>query len=165
MEWEKINTDALKEVCKVARTMEEMKAWAMEKNNFFLLGQRIIGLAEQSKIFAEFTTLNDDFKKRLKDKNRYQDEKEIGEKRPMNESPSKLTWSPDWSMSEIAEDPKKHKIWADRLKEQVRSKLLSFTPEVDEDEETEIERPSTPPTPSKKASGSSNKRKGKKKRK
>jgi hypothetical protein len=58
MEWEKINTDALKEVSRENKidSLEKAKEWAMEKNNFFLLGQRIIGLAEQSKIFAEYTT-------------------------------------------------------------------------------------------------------------
>uniref|UniRef100_U9SP98 Uncharacterized protein n=1 Tax=Rhizophagus irregularis (strain DAOM 181602 / DAOM 197198 / MUCL 43194) TaxID=747089 RepID=U9SP98_RHIID len=37
----------------------------------------------------EHTTLNDDFKKRLKDENRKTGEKEIGEKRPILESPQK----------------------------------------------------------------------------
>lgn len=38
------------------------KTWAMDKNNFFLLGRRIISLAEQTNIFKEYTTLNDNFK-------------------------------------------------------------------------------------------------------
>ncbi|PKB99006.1 hypothetical protein RhiirA5_463007 [Rhizophagus irregularis] len=35
-----------------------------------------------------YTTLNDDFTKRLKDENRYQDNKDVGDKRPILESPS-----------------------------------------------------------------------------
>ncbi|RGB43415.1 hypothetical protein C1646_749804 [Rhizophagus diaphanus] len=45
-------------------------------------------MAEQSEIMHEYTTLNDDFTKRLKDDNRKQDEREVGKKRPMLESPS-----------------------------------------------------------------------------
>lgn len=60
----------------------------MKKNNFFLLGQKVISLAEKNNIMKAYTTLNDDFKQRLKNENRYQDEKEVGEKRPILESPS-----------------------------------------------------------------------------
>ncbi|PKK65725.1 hypothetical protein RhiirC2_785745 [Rhizophagus irregularis] len=45
-------------------------------------------MAKQSEIMHEYTTLNDDFTKRLKDENCKQDEREVGEKRPMLESPS-----------------------------------------------------------------------------
>ncbi|CAB4426150.1 unnamed protein product [Rhizophagus irregularis] len=51
--------------------------------------KRVIELAEQQNdLSGEYWTLNDDFTKRLEDVNRYQDEKESGEKRPILESPS-----------------------------------------------------------------------------
>lgn len=58
----------------------------MKTNNFFLFGHKIISLAE----FCKNTpTLNDEFKNRLKDENRKTDEIEVGEKRPIVESPSR----------------------------------------------------------------------------
>jgi hypothetical protein len=66
----------------------EVKSWAMKTNNFLVLSQKIISMAKQSEIMHEYTTLNDDFTKRLKDENCKQDEREVGEKRPMLESPS-----------------------------------------------------------------------------
>ncbi|PKY61304.1 hypothetical protein RhiirA4_486094 [Rhizophagus irregularis] len=124
MEWEKINTNALLEIReeKKIETWEDAKKWALEKNNFFRLGKKIIGLAEQNKIFLEYTTLNNDFKQRLKNENRYTDEKEIGEKRPTVESPSKLTWSPDWSIDDILEDSEKTKAWLEKKKEDEKKK-------------------------------------------
>lgn len=58
----------------------------MKENNFLLLEQKIISLAEQNEILQEYTTLNNDFQKRL-DENYMTDEREIGEKRPILESP------------------------------------------------------------------------------
>ncbi|PKY50671.1 hypothetical protein RhiirA4_467265 [Rhizophagus irregularis] len=50
--------------------------------------RKIISLAEQSEILQQYTTLNKDFTKRLRDENRFTDEKEVGEKRPKDaESP------------------------------------------------------------------------------
>ncbi|PKK62303.1 hypothetical protein RhiirC2_783028 [Rhizophagus irregularis] len=91
MEWEKINKEALIELREENKITNwiEARDWALKPNNFFRIGQRIISLAEKSKIFQEYTTLNDNFKQRLENKNRYQDEKNIGEKRPILESPSK----------------------------------------------------------------------------
>lgn len=66
----------------------EVKSWAMKTNNFLVLSQKIISMAKQSEIMHEYTTLNDDFTKRLKDENCKQDEREVGEKRPMLKSPS-----------------------------------------------------------------------------
>ncbi|PKK60563.1 hypothetical protein RhiirC2_793138 [Rhizophagus irregularis] len=73
----------------------------MKPNNFFRLKQKIISLAEKSKIFQEYTTLNDNFKKRLENENHYQDVKKVREKRPILESPSK------WSDIEDEEDRNK----------------------------------------------------------
>ncbi|PKC12968.1 hypothetical protein RhiirA5_461634 [Rhizophagus irregularis] len=91
MEWDKINAEAIHAIRREhgISSQEEARKWAMDKNNFFLVGNKIISLAEQTKIFQEYTTLNDNFKKRLENENRYQDEKNIGEKRPILESPSK----------------------------------------------------------------------------
>ncbi|PKK61222.1 hypothetical protein RhiirC2_817136 [Rhizophagus irregularis] len=99
----KINIEAMDELRKEHKIQnwEEARNWALEKNNFFRLGQKIISLAEKSKIFQEYTTLNENFKQRLENENRYQDEKKIGEKRPILESPSK------WSDLEDGEEKNK----------------------------------------------------------
>ncbi|CAB4421854.1 unnamed protein product [Rhizophagus irregularis] len=83
----------------------------------------------------------------------------------MLESPSKLTWSPDWDLEEIREDPEKHEAWKEMMiNRQEQGKILSFSPSTEmEKEEEEIEMHSE--SPSKKKSGTSNKRKGKKKKK
>ncbi|PKC66523.1 hypothetical protein RhiirA1_459608 [Rhizophagus irregularis] len=52
------------------------------------IDQEGTSMAKQCEIMHEYTTLNDDFTKRLKDENCKQDEREVGEKRPMLESPS-----------------------------------------------------------------------------
>lgn len=88
MEWENINSQAIEEVTSHLSTSKETKEFLQQKNNFFRIGQKVISLAEQHKIMLEYTTLNDDFIKRLKDENRYVDPKKIGEKRPILESPS-----------------------------------------------------------------------------
>ncbi|CAB4488741.1 hypothetical protein RhiirA5_424907 [Rhizophagus irregularis] len=89
MEWEYIRVEVVKEIKSEQdlKDTEEFKSWGMKTNNFLMLSQRIISLAEQSEILREYTTLNDDFKKRPKDENCKQDEKEVGEKRPVLESP------------------------------------------------------------------------------
>ncbi|PKC02291.1 hypothetical protein RhiirA5_381074 [Rhizophagus irregularis] len=66
------------------KTSNEME-W--ENINLEALRIKVISLAEQSKILNEYTSLNDDFKIRLKDENRLTDEREIGEKHPILESP------------------------------------------------------------------------------
>ncbi|RGB22647.1 hypothetical protein C1646_677699 [Rhizophagus diaphanus] len=88
MEWENINREALRLIKNEHGLNEpgQVKGWAMKTNNFMMLSQRIISMAKQSDIMREYTTLNDDFKKRLKDEDRKTDEKEIGEKRPILES-------------------------------------------------------------------------------
>ncbi|GBC30853.2 hypothetical protein GLOIN_2v1881393 [Rhizophagus irregularis DAOM 181602=DAOM 197198] len=165
MEWERINTEALRLVSKENKidSMEKAKDWAMERNNFFHLGQRIISLAEQTKIFQEYTTMNDNFKQRLENENRYQDEKKIGEKRPILESPSK------WS--EIEDEEERSKAFNEMYKEKrQREQLISFSPSaiygIEEDtEEEEIEEKEVEPeaSPSKKKSGKKKKKKNNKK--
>ncbi|CAB4431943.1 unnamed protein product [Rhizophagus irregularis] len=112
MEWEKINVEAvttMKDEMKI-QGMENFNQWMQKENNYLLLGKKIISLAEQNEILLEYTTLNNDFTKRLKDNNRYQDEKEVGDKRPILESPAPPTttaWLID--MSENEEDQKDEK--------------------------------------------------------
>lgn len=70
----------------------------------------------------------EDFTQRLKNENRYQDEKEIGEKRPILESPSKLDWSPDQSIEEIEDDEERNRIWTERyLERRERENFILFT--------------------------------------
>ncbi|PKK65439.1 hypothetical protein RhiirC2_786150 [Rhizophagus irregularis] len=71
----------------VGDVSSEFKEWAMQTNNFLLLGNRIISRAEQNKILQEYTKLNDDFTNKLKEEHRWTDEKESGEKRPKPASP------------------------------------------------------------------------------
>ncbi|PKK57553.1 hypothetical protein RhiirC2_797814 [Rhizophagus irregularis] len=164
MEWERINTEALHLVSKEKNidSMEKAKVWAMERNNFFLLGQKIISLAEKTKIFQEYTTLNDNFKQRLENENRYQDEKKTGEKRPILES--LIKWS------DIEDEEERNKAFAAAYKEQrQREKLLSFSPMaiygIDEDteEEEEVKEVEPEASPSKKKNGKK-KKKGSRKR-
>ncbi|EXX76806.1 hypothetical protein GLOIN_2v1881393 [Rhizophagus irregularis DAOM 181602=DAOM 197198] len=161
MEWERINTEALYAVSmeNSIDSLSRAKEWALEKNNFFLLGQKIISLAEKSKIFQEYTTLNDNFKQRLENENRYQDEKKTGEKRPILESPSK------WSDLEDGEE--KNKAFTAMHKERrQREQLISFLPAAiygieedleEEEEEEEVVEPEA--SPSKKKGGKKKKKK------
>ncbi|PKY41988.1 hypothetical protein RhiirA4_455707 [Rhizophagus irregularis] len=49
-------------------------------NETTMIGYRIISLAEQSDILRQYTTLNDDFTKRLKDENRATDDENVTRK-------------------------------------------------------------------------------------
>ncbi|PKB97253.1 hypothetical protein RhiirA5_367502, partial [Rhizophagus irregularis] len=78
--------------------------------------------------------MNDNFKQRLENENRYQDEKKIGEKRPILESPSK------WN--EIEDEEERNKAFTEMYKEQrQREQLISFSPSaiygIEEDTEEE----------------------------
>ncbi|POG61064.1 hypothetical protein GLOIN_2v1486559 [Rhizophagus irregularis DAOM 181602=DAOM 197198] len=106
MEWEKINSATFSVFGEQMGLTEwaEIKKMALEPNNFFRLGHQIISLAERSKIFQEYTTLNDNFKQRLENENRHQDEKKTGEKRPMLESPKKEEEPSDSDYAEFDEE-------------------------------------------------------------
>ncbi|GBC20449.2 hypothetical protein GLOIN_2v1881393 [Rhizophagus irregularis DAOM 181602=DAOM 197198] len=148
----KINVEAVDELRKEhgIKNWDEAKNWALEKNNFFRLGQKIISLAEKSKIFEEYTTLNDNFKQRLENENHYQDEKKTGEKRPILESPSK------WS--DIEDEEERNKAFkAFYLEKRQREQLIpspstNEDKEGDEEEEEEEEELETKASPSKKNS-------------
>ncbi|PKY41592.1 hypothetical protein RhiirA4_416780 [Rhizophagus irregularis] len=112
MEWEKINVEAvttMKDEMNI-QGMENFNQWMQKENNYLLLGKKIISLAEQNEILLEYTTLNNDFTKRLKDNNRYQDEKEVGDKRPILESPAPpitTAWLIDMSENETDQKDEK----------------------------------------------------------
>ncbi|PKK71988.1 hypothetical protein RhiirC2_777746 [Rhizophagus irregularis] len=107
--------------------------------------QKIISLAEKTKIFQEYTTLNDNFKQRLENENCYQDEKMIGKKRPILESPSK------WSDLEDETDENPGRI----------DQPLIFTLRTEEEEDKEVE---TEASPSEKNGGKKKKKKKNKKK-
>ncbi|PKY52168.1 hypothetical protein RhiirA4_425070 [Rhizophagus irregularis] len=96
MEWEAINIVAIEEVQeeKNLEGPQEVNEWLRQKDNILTLRKRVIELVEEQNIVEHYTTLNDDFTKRLEDVNRYQDEKEAGDKRPIMESPSALERKP-----------------------------------------------------------------------
>ncbi|PKC50213.1 hypothetical protein RhiirA1_487048, partial [Rhizophagus irregularis] len=111
-------------------------------------------LAEKSKIFQEYTTLNENFKQRLENENRYQDEKKIGKKRPILESPSK------WS--DIKDEEKRNKAFKAFYLEK-RQRELTLSPSInednEEDEEEEEEEVESKASPSKKNNGKKKKKK------
>ncbi|PKY46582.1 hypothetical protein RhiirA4_461477 [Rhizophagus irregularis] len=90
MEWEVISLVALEEK---QEEQEHLPVLLQRFTNCFVLlydldSFSVIELAEQQNNNNEdYWTLNDDFTKRLEDVNRYQDEKEAGDKRPILESP------------------------------------------------------------------------------
>ncbi|CAB4432995.1 unnamed protein product [Rhizophagus irregularis] len=148
MEWEKINLEAvtmIKDEMNI-QGLEIFNQWMQKENNYLLLGKKIISLAEQNEILLEYTTLNNDFTKRLKDNNRYQDEKEVGDKRPILESPSPSTTKTAWliDMSENEEDEIQEDAEIDEEEKPAKNKDMTIN--------------NNKPNPSKKK-----KRKGKKK--
>lgn len=89
MEWDAINTVAVEEAQEKQNLegVEETNNWLKKQANVTLVKKRVIEIAEQQNDIEQYMTLNDDFTKRLEDVNRYQDEKEVGDKRPVKESP------------------------------------------------------------------------------
>ncbi|PKY24063.1 hypothetical protein RhiirB3_387714 [Rhizophagus irregularis] len=158
MEWEKINAEAFSNFRKEngLKEWEETRKLALEPNNFFQLGHKIISLAEKSKIFEEYTTLNDNFKQRLENENRYQDEKHTGEKRPILESPMKEKEEEDSD-----EDPYiPEECWIiDQQTERHQPLQFTMSSEAAEEEQKEPNA-----SPSKKKSGTKKKKRGNKKK-
>ncbi|PKY56435.1 hypothetical protein RhiirA4_507245 [Rhizophagus irregularis] len=107
MEWKKINSQAIE---KVTNSFSPKEKRALEKGSppsvqsFTRIGERVIDLAEQNDIVKLYTTLNDGFERRLRDENRYQDKKEIGDKRPLLDSPKRSETSGSPSESEAEEE-------------------------------------------------------------
>ncbi|CAB4410394.1 unnamed protein product [Rhizophagus irregularis] len=106
MEWEKINEQAISEITE-SLSPKELK-WMEQGDDTinFTIGRQVISLAEQHDIVRLYTTLNDGFEQRLKDENRYQDKKEIGDKRPIFDSPKKSETSGSSESESEAEDIK-----------------------------------------------------------
>ncbi|PKY40951.1 hypothetical protein RhiirA4_440991 [Rhizophagus irregularis] len=109
MEWEKINEQAISEITE-SLSPKELK-WMEQGDDTinFTIGRQVISLAEQHDIVRLYTTLNDGFEQRLKDENRYQDKKEIGDKRPIFDSPKKSETSGSSESESEAEDIKPYK--------------------------------------------------------
>ncbi|CAB4441577.1 unnamed protein product [Rhizophagus irregularis] len=89
MEWEQINLVVMRELKEELNMtkIENFRDWMNSTENKMILRKRIINAAENNEVFAKYTMLNKDFTKRLKDENRYQDTKVVGDKRPILESP------------------------------------------------------------------------------
>lgn len=67
----------------------KIQEWVNQGNETTMIGYRIISLAEQTDILRQYTTLNDDFTKRLKDENRATDDENVNKKRFKNSPPAK----------------------------------------------------------------------------
>ncbi|CAB4441060.1 unnamed protein product [Rhizophagus irregularis] len=107
MEWEKINSQAIEEVTNSFSPKEKKaveKGLSPSLHWFTRIGQRVIDLAENNDIVRLYTTLNDGFERRLKDENRYQDRKDIRDKRPLFDSPKRSETSGSPSESEVEEE-------------------------------------------------------------
>lgn len=91
MEWEAIRKEALVSVGRRNNlvNVEEIKEQTKKVENYNTFGRRLVNIAEQNDILKEYTTLNDDFTKRLKDENRETNEKKTGVKRIKNSPPAK----------------------------------------------------------------------------
>ncbi|PKY58045.1 hypothetical protein RhiirA4_479610 [Rhizophagus irregularis] len=89
MEWTIIQGETIKEMREETQIFgkEEFKNWMLQEANYLIVAKKIIVRTENHGLFQEFAEMNEDFSKRLEDENRYQDNKEIGEKRPILESP------------------------------------------------------------------------------
>ncbi|PKY54470.1 hypothetical protein RhiirA4_473300 [Rhizophagus irregularis] len=110
-------------------------------------------MAEDNDILSGYITLNDEFTQRLKDENRYQDSKEIGDKRPILESPSPPTRKP-WLVEDV-ESTTSEKEDEEEDKEE----------EKEAGKDAEVNREIEKGSPNPKATKKKNKRKNKKKQK
>ncbi|PKC11707.1 hypothetical protein RhiirA5_412731 [Rhizophagus irregularis] len=165
MEWEKINIEAVDELRKEnnIRTWEEAKAWVLTKNNFFRLGQKIIGLAEQTQIFTEYTTLNDNFKQRMEIENRYQNNNKTGEKRLLLESLKKESETENNDYVD-EENTSPSECWVTNLQNSQNQEIqFTMKDEIREEDEKEEEEAIASTSSPKKKSRKKKKKKGNKK--
>jgi hypothetical protein len=149
MEWEAIQGAAINEVKEEKKMygLEDFKKWMREEDNYLILAKKIIFRAENNGLFQVFAEMNEDFTKRLEDENRYQDNKEIGNKRPIFESPEAPERAP-W----LVED--------EGSTEEIKNNKEEEEKDEDEVEETDKTETNNKPVLTKKKK---NKRKGKKK--
>ncbi|GBC50038.2 hypothetical protein GLOIN_2v1785337 [Rhizophagus irregularis DAOM 181602=DAOM 197198] len=165
MEWEKINIEVVDELRKEnnIRTWEEAKAWVLTKNNFFRLGQKIIGLAEQTQIFTEYTTLNDNFKQRMEIENRYQNNNKTGEKRLLLESLKKESETENNDYVD-EENTSPSECWVTNLQNSQNQEIqFTMKDEIREEDEKEEEEAIASTSSPKKKSRKKKKKKGNKK--
>ncbi|POG64893.1 hypothetical protein GLOIN_2v1880978 [Rhizophagus irregularis DAOM 181602=DAOM 197198] len=80
-----------------------------------------LSTTEQNAIMREYTTLNDKFEQRLKDENRYQDKREVGDKRLIFDSPKKSKSSESESEEE-AEEIKPYVIKSEKEESSTKAK-------------------------------------------
>ncbi|PKK56038.1 hypothetical protein RhiirC2_800888 [Rhizophagus irregularis] len=92
-----------------------------------------------------YTTLNDDFTKRLKDENRYQDNKDVGDKRPILESPSPPERKP-WLVMDEGDSSSEDEGMKEEAEKQMKK------------EENEEASPNSTPTKKKKKKKKKNKK-------
>ncbi|CAB4477678.1 unnamed protein product [Rhizophagus irregularis] len=101
------NTIVSKELALVGESVgikaEKFEAWCKEDKNYEKLGRGIISLTEQSDIVKQYTTLNDEFTKRLTDENRATDIKDTGDKRIKN-SPPENKFRKRWRVESLCKD-------------------------------------------------------------
>ncbi|PKY24316.1 hypothetical protein RhiirB3_471918 [Rhizophagus irregularis] len=165
MEWNKINDEAINTIRSEHGITSHVEArkWAMDKNNFFLVGNKIISLAEKTKIFLEYTTLNDNFKQRLENNNRYQDEKKIGEKRPLLESPKRENDMEEFEPSDEEDISLTEDSWAINYQEDQQQQRIQLTMrnEIEKEKKEKVEAQASTSSPKK--AGGKKKKKNKKK--
>ncbi|PKY60950.1 hypothetical protein RhiirA4_485300 [Rhizophagus irregularis] len=109
MEWTSIQGESIEEMREETQISgkEEFQAWMRKDENYLILAKKIIVKTENHGLFQIFVEMNEDFTKRLEDENRYQDNKEIGAKRPILESPEvpeRAPWMVATEGSEEEED-------------------------------------------------------------
>ncbi|PKC63323.1 hypothetical protein RhiirA1_443404 [Rhizophagus irregularis] len=165
MEWNKINDEAINTIRSEHGITSHVEArkWAIDKNNFFLVGNKIISLAEKTKIFLEYTTLNDNFKQRLENNNRYQDDKKIGEKRPLLESPKRENDMEEFEPSDEEEISLTEDSWAINYQEDQQQQRIQLTMrnEIEKEKKEKVEAQASTSSPKK--AGGKKKKKNKKK--
>ncbi|PKY55447.1 hypothetical protein RhiirA4_504256 [Rhizophagus irregularis] len=115
MEWKAIQGEIIDEIKEEKKMsgMNDFRKWMNEEKNYLILAKKVIIRAENHGLFQVFTEMNEDFSRRLEDENRYQDNKEIGDKRPILESPEvpeREPWLVTAEGSEEEEDEEEEKI-------------------------------------------------------
>ncbi|PKK57644.1 hypothetical protein RhiirC2_797667 [Rhizophagus irregularis] len=118
------------------------------RKNTTSVRRRVIELAEQQNDLEIYKTLNDDFTKRLDDVNRYQDGKEVGDKRPILESPHALSCKP---------------VLVETNENEHDENNMELEEEAEEEEETSVKQESVKIMPNAVNTKKKNKRRSKKK--
>ncbi|PKK55936.1 hypothetical protein RhiirC2_722178, partial [Rhizophagus irregularis] len=124
--------------------------------------QKIIGLAKQTQIFTEYTTLNDNFKQRMEIENRYQNNKKTGEKRLLLESLKKESKTENNDYVDET-DTSPSECWVTNLQNSQNQEIqFTMRDEIREENEKEEEEAIASTSSPKKKSGKKKKKKGNK---